>query len=200
MVGCGAQHSGAVGQQGWAAQWDWGWWGGGDGGHSIAGLGVMGWWGGGHSSVGLRAMGRWGCGAALWASHEKGPLLLCPPPRSAHPRIPRSDSPHLPDRPHSSPPHSSPPRPHSAPPRPIHPPPISSPRPLIGSFSHQSVRSGSSGPASFGLGALSRKHVIERRMRGARTGSTCSGGACAVQVPEWAGGAPRPTAPSPHTP
>ena len=170
------------------------------GGHSIAGLGVMGWWGGGHSSVGLRAMGRWGCGAALWASHEKGPLLLCPPPRSAHPHIPRSDSPRLPDRPHSSPPHSSPPRPDSSPPRPIHPPPISSPRPLIGSFSHQSVRSGSSGPASFGLGAFSRKHVIERRMRAARTGSTCSGGACAVQVPEWAGGAPRPTGPSPHTP
>ena len=192
--GCG--HSsvglGAMGQQGWGAQWGWGWWGGGD-------------WGAQHSrSGGNGAVGLWG--SAVGITREGAVITLPAPPQRSSPHsalrfsAPPRPPPFIPAPFIPAPPPFIPAPPHSAPPHPIHPPPISSPRPLIGSFSHQSVRSGSSGPASFGLGAFSRKHVIERRMRAARTGSTCSGGACAVQVPEWAGGAPRPTGPSPHTP
>ena len=205
--GCG--HSsvgrGAMGQQGWGAQWGWGCWGGGDWGaqHSRSGgCGVVGWGAQLNGAEGNGAVGLWG--SAVGITREGAVITLPAPPQrssphsalrfSAPPRPPPFiPAPFIPAPPRFSPAPFSP-----APP--IHPPPISSPRPLIGSFSHQSVRSGSSGPASFGLGALSRKHVIERRMRVARTGSTCSGGACAVQVPEWAGGAPRPTGPSPHTP
>lgn len=183
-MGVGAQH-GRVGGNGAAGV-----------GGTIQGAGGNGAVGLGGSDVGMaREMGRY------YSAPPSALISTLSAPNPPAPTAPPTPAPFIP-----TPPHSSSPRPIHLRPAPFIPaPPHSSPlgpcpRLLIGFSSHQSARSGSSHPAPSGLSALLRKHVIEWRMRAAITGTTWSGGACAVQVPEWAGGAPRPMAVFPLSP